>query len=45
MGQFGPHQMKKCSVLIQRIRYIEDAIEEGCRSIDVGKRANGKHTK
>jgi hypothetical protein len=42
--QFGPHQMKKCSIFIKRKAYIEDAVLEGYLSIDVSKRpnANGK---
>lgn len=42
--QFGPHQMKKCSIFIKRKAFIEDAVLEGYLSIDVSKRpnANGK---
>ena len=33
MEQFGPHQMKKLSIFIRRIRYIDDAALGGYRSI------------
>jgi hypothetical protein len=39
--KFGPHKMKKCSIIIRRVRYIEDVVLGGYKSIDVGKRLNG----
>ena len=35
--EIGPHQMKKCSVSIQRIHYIENAVFKGNTSISMKK--------
>ena len=32
MEQFGPHQMKKCSVFIRRVHYIENVVIKGNHS-------------
>ena len=34
MEKFGPHLMKKCSIFIRRVKFIEDAVLKGDKSID-----------
>jgi len=43
--QIGPHQMKRCSVVIRRVCSIEDAIQGGCKSIVLANRSNSYHHK
>jgi len=43
LEQIGPHLMKKCSVFIKRIAYIEVAVHGDYKSIDMRKSQVGQH--
>ena len=29
----NPHKLRKCSILLKRVGYIEEAVERGCKSV------------
>ena len=45
LEQFGPHIMKKCSILIRQAQNIDDAVRGGYKSIDMAARPVGIHNK